>query len=274
MTNPAQRRLTMLVAGVCALASLAAGAMVATSASADSGAGAGVGGVSVGVRPAKPLTGVVIALDPGHQLGNSNPAFATELSQTRWNGTIVKGCNTTGTATDGGYPEATFNWHVALKVRRTLTDLGATVHMTRSVNSWNAWGPCTWDRGKFGASVGADFMVSLHADGAIPSGHGFFIIAPAVTKGWTDDIATESRRLARAMIAGMTKAGATPSTYISGATLVWNDQNTLNFADVPTVIVEQGNMRNAGDAARMTSRAGRDEHARWIVAGIRRYLHR
>ena len=46
--------------------------------------------------PSRPLEGVVIALDPGHQLGNSNPRFAKQMSQTRFNGSITKGCNTTG----------------------------------------------------------------------------------------------------------------------------------------------------------------------------------
>ena len=49
------------------------------------------------------LTGAVIAIDPGHQLGNSNPRFAGQMAQTRFNGKIVKGCNTTGTATNVGY---------------------------------------------------------------------------------------------------------------------------------------------------------------------------
>ena len=36
--------------------------------------------------PAQPLAGVVIALDPGHQLGNSNSRFSQQLSVTHFNG--------------------------------------------------------------------------------------------------------------------------------------------------------------------------------------------
>ena len=39
----------------------------------------------------KPLAGRIIVLDPGHQLGNSNPKFAKEMSATKFNGSIVKG---------------------------------------------------------------------------------------------------------------------------------------------------------------------------------------
>lgn len=222
----------------------------------------------------KPLTGVVIALDPGHQLGNANPRFAANLAQTRFNGYITKGCNTTGTATNGGFPESTFNWRVTSYLENRLRSLGATVRKTRSNNSYNAWGPCVWDRGRFGAKVGADLLVSIHADGAAPGGSGFYIMVPASIPGWTDDIAGPSARMGARFVQGMAGAGAPRSTYISGQTLVVRDISTLNFSDVPAILVELGNMRNASDAARMTSREGQKRYADWLVAGIRAALRR
>ena len=44
------------------------------------------------------------------------------------------------------------------------------------------------------------------------------------------------------------------------------------MADVPTVMVELGNMRNAGDARCMTSSACRDRYARGLAEGITAYL--
>lgn len=225
-------------------------------------------------RADKPLAGVVIALDPGHQLGNTNPAFRTQMAQTRFNGTITKGCNTSGTATNDGYPEATFVWRVSRYTKNRLKRLGAKVRMTRTVNSYDAWGPCVWDRGMFGEKVGADLLLSVHADGASPAGRGFFVIVPAYLTGWTDDIATKSQRYGRRVIEGMSTAGATPSTYISGQMLIWNDISTLNFSNVPAVLVEVGNMRNASEAAFMQTRAGQKAHADWLVAGVRAALRR
>jgi N-acetylmuramoyl-L-alanine amidase len=46
------------------------------------------------------------------------------------------------------------------------------------------------------------------------------------------------------------------------------------MADVPTVLVELGNMRNAGDARCMTSAACRDRHARGLTRGIAAHLMR
>ena len=220
----------------------------------------------------KPLAGRIIVLDPGHQLGNSNPKFAKEMSATKFNGSIVKGCNTTGTATNAGLPEATFNWRVAKRLRTLLEEQGATVVFTRSSNSREAWGPCTWDRARIGTEAKADAMISIHADGSSASGRGFHVIAPSAIKGWTTDVAKPGRRLARAMISGMTRAGAEPATYLSSPLSIRGDQSTLNFSDVPTVIVELGNMRNKADAARMSTSQGQQQYADWIAAGIEAYF--
>jgi N-acetylmuramoyl-L-alanine amidase len=225
-------------------------------------------------RSAKPLAGMIIALDPGHQLGNSNPRFAKYLQQKRFQGRIWKICNTTGTATNSGFPEATFNWDVALILRAKLMALGAVVPMTRTSNSWNRWGPCTWDRGKFGMRVHARLMIQIHADGAPRSGHGFHIITPGLTRGWTDHIWRADLVLAKAMRAGMIAAHDTPSTYITGAIDIRTDQSAMNISQIPTVTVENGNMRNPHDAALMTSHRGQVFYANALLRGILTYLRR
>lgn len=221
-----------------------------------------------------PLAGLTIALDPGHQLGNSNPAFRSQMARSRFNGTITKSCNTTGTATSGGYPEATFVWNVSRIAKERLEALGAKVRMTRTSNRYDRWGPCVWVRGKFGAKVDADLLVSVHADGAPTSGSGFFVIVPGVVPGWTDDIAGPSQRMGQRMIDGMRAAGAKPSTYIRGQMLVWKDVSTLNFSSIPAVLVEVGNMRNPGEAQVMVTPAGQRRYAQWLVAGIRAAVRR
>lgn len=221
-----------------------------------------------------PLSGVVIALDPGHQLGNSNPDFFDELAQTHFNGNETKSCNTTGTATNAGYPEATFNWKVTKQVKDQLRALGATVKMTRHSNSWKKWGPCVDERGSFGQKVGADLMLSIHADGAPSSGYGFYVMVPSTIPGWTDDIAGPSRRAAKRFVEAMAAAGAPRSTYVSGQIMVTPTISTLNFSDVPVLLLESGNMRNSADAARMTSAKGQAQYADWIVAGVRAALKR
>lgn len=222
----------------------------------------------------KPLAGLVIAIDPGHQLGNGQRKFAKQINEKRFNGRIWKICNTTGTATNSGFPEATFTWRVALALKVKLERLGATVRMTRTANSVKLWGPCTWDRGTFGQRVGARLMIQIHADGAPRSAYGFHIITPALTRGWTDGIWKRDLVLAKAMKAGLIKGGLKPSTYIKGAISIRGDQTAMNVAKVPTVTVELGNMRNPIEAARMQSSKGQAGYASALLTGIRTYLNR
>ena len=217
-----------------------------------------------------PLAGHTIAIDPGHQLGNSR--HLREINRRVYVG-IWKPCNTTGTATNGGFPEATFTWRTARALKRRLEALGATVRMTRTTNSIDDWGPCVDVRGRFGAKVGADLEISLHGDGAASATHGFFVIRPGLRRGWTDDIRLPSRRLARRVRAGLVGAGFPVSTSYGGDGMdVRRDLGTLNAADVPTVMVELGNMRNRGDARCMTSRRCRHRYARGLADGVLDYL--
>ena len=55
---------------------------------------------------------------------------------------------------------------------------------------------------------------------------------------------------------------------------VRTDLAGLNLNPVPAVYVECGNMRNAADAARMSSPAGREAYAKQLAAGILDFLGR
>jgi N-acetylmuramoyl-L-alanine amidase len=219
-----------------------------------------------------PLSGTVVAIDPGHQLGNSR--HLRQIDRLVWVG-LWKPCNTTGTATDGGFPEATFTWRVAKALRARLQALGATVHLTRTANSSDDWGPCVDKRGRFGAAVHADVEISLHGDGLPPGKHGFVVIRPALRAGFTDDISEPSHVFATAVHDGLLSAGFHRSTAYGGdGYLVRRNLGTLNLAGVPTVMVELGNMRNPADARCMTSGTCRGRYADGLAGGIRNYLVR
>ena len=253
---------------------IAVGALVVIAAALAPVAGTASARPSVAPAAPLPMSGIVIALDPGHQLGNSNPAHFDELNKTHFNGHETKICNTSGTATNGGFPEATFTWNVAQQVKAQLEALGADVRMTRHSNSWNKWGPCVYERGRFGAKVGADLLLSIHADGADSSGYGFYVMVPSVIKDWTDDISAKSIRMGKRFISGMAGAGAPRSTYVSGQMMITPTISTLNFSDVPAILLESGNMRNSTEARRMSSASGQRQYADWIVAGLRAALRR
>ena len=220
-----------------------------------------------------PLRGVTIVLDPGHQLGNHN--FPREISRLVPAGGFEKRCNTTGTATDSGLPEATFTWRVSLLVRDRLRALGARVVLTRTSNRQDRWGPCVDERGRLGNDLAADLKVSIHGDGH-PGGHGFHVIAPTDRAPWTHDIFAASRRLAYAVRSALHGAGLPYADYLAGGDglAFRSDLGTLNLSDIPTVLVELGNMRSASDARLMTSYDGRAAYARALTQGIRGWLDR
>lgn len=261
----AVRRAALVLAG-CALT---VAAPTATTGTVPAAASTPVLGTARSVADL-PLAGRVVAVDPGHQLGNSR--FPARVERQVWVG-LWKPCNTTGTATGAGFPEATFAWRVSRRLQARLEAVGATVRLTRTTNSRDDWGPCIDSRGRFGAEVGADVTVSVHGDGAAPATRGFFVVRPGLREGYTDDIVTPSRRLAARVRSGLLGAGFAASSAYGGDGLdVRRDLGTLNMSDVPTVVVELGNMRNAADARCMTSAACRDRHARGLAAGVRAFL--
>jgi N-acetylmuramoyl-L-alanine amidase len=222
---------------------------------------------------ALPLAGRTVVVDPGHQLGNSR--FPRQVNRPVDAGGFTKPCNTTGTATNAGYPEATFAWRVAKQVRKQLQALGATVVMTRSANSVRLWGPCVDVRGKLGnrgyagRTTDADLKLSIHGDGSSAANHGFHVIVATKKSGLR-----ASTRYATDTRAALQKAGFVRSTYIGRGTALSfrGDLGTLNFDRMPAVMVELGNMRNRSDAASMTSASGQTAYASALTAAARTFL--
>ncbi len=229
--------------------------------------------VSAPVRSvALPLTGKHVVIDPGHQLGNYR--YPAKINRLVPAGGFKKSCNTTGTSTNSGFPEATFAFRVARLLKKRLENAGATVRLTRTTNRLDRWGPCVNVRGRAGNRHPADLKISIHGDGAYGAGPGFHVIAPTDRKKWTHDIFKPSRRLAGAMRGAFVAAGLPKAAYVAGGDGLdfRSDLGTLNLSDVPAVMVECGNMRNARDARRMTSRAGRVRYATALAQGVRRFL--
>lgn len=212
-----------------------------------------------------------VVLDPGHNGANAaNPGFINRPVPDGRGGT--KACNTTGTATDAGYPEHAFTWDVGQRVRDLLGAYGFQVVLTRPDDT--SVGPCVDERAAIGNRAGADAVVSIHADGAdSPGAHGFHVAY--ADPSLPDNAAAGSLSLATAMRAAMSAHGYEPSTYVGSDGLDPRpDLAGLNLSTQPAVLVECGNMRDDGDAAEMIAPAGRQRTAEALADGIRTYLAR
>ncbi|MEU0795733.1 N-acetylmuramoyl-L-alanine amidase [Amycolatopsis sp. NPDC005961] len=213
--------------------------------------------------------GKVVVLDPGHNGGNA--AHPAEINRQVPSGRGQrKPCNTTGTATNAGYPEHAFTWDVAQRVGQALAAKGIRVVYTRPDDT--GVGPCVDRRAAIGNEANADAVVSIHADGSTAAGANGFHVAyssPPLNAAQGEP----STRLAQVVRDTLRSGGFSTSNYIGGNGLsARTDLGGLNLSTRPAVLVECGNMRNAAEAARMTSAEGRQQYASAIAAGIEAYL--
>ena len=182
-----------------------------------------------------------------------------------------RACDTTGTQTDDGYTEAAYTLDVALRLRDILQAAGAQVVMSRTTN--DGWGPCIDERAAFANRTHAAVAISIHADGGPASGRGFHVNLPALVPGYTDDIYSRSHTLGVDVRDAFTATGMPTSTYFATQGLIErSDLGGLNLSDVPKVLVETGNMRNATDTALLESPDFRQRAARALAVAIARYL--
>jgi N-acetylmuramoyl-L-alanine amidase len=218
------------------------------------------------------LTGLTIVLDPGHN--GANAADPRRLNSPVPAGGFTKACNTAGAETNAGYPEHAFNWDVVNRAAALLRAAGAKVVLTR--HSDTGFGPCVNDRAAVGNSVHADAVVAVHADGAASGAYGFHVIAPALAPDHGNAaMLARSWALAQAVHSAFHSVAGEPfSTYVSGGLTRRSDLAGLNLSRVPTIFIECANMRNSGDAGRVSSAAWRQKAAAGIVAGITAFLHR
>ena len=194
---------------------------------------------------ALPLAGKIIGIDPGHNGGNFTDPGA--IARLVWNGTAWETCDTTGTTTDGGYPEAQFTFDVARYLRADLRRDGARVVMTRAGN--DGVGPCVDRRAQIINDARANVAVDIHADGGPASGRGFTVLEP-VADGPNDTVITASQRLGDDVRQAMLAGTAMPVSDYTGVDGIMprDDLAGLNLTTVPKVLIECGNMRTATDA--------------------------
>ncbi|MGW7441622.1 N-acetylmuramoyl-L-alanine amidase [Streptomyces sp. NPDC054849] len=220
------------------------------------------------------LTGRTVVIDPGHNTGNFK--HTKEINQQVDIGTNRKECDTTGTTTNSGYMEAEFTLDVSQRLRAVLEAQGAKVVLTHQAD--RPWGPCITERARIGNEANADAVVSVHADGVSAGSRGFHVILPAKVKSGAADtakIVEPSRELGERIAGNFARTtGSAPANYLGGGTglVVRDDLGGLNLSTRPKVFIECGNMRDAKDAAQLTSPEWRQKAAQGIADGIVGFL--
>lgn len=208
---------------------------------------------------------MIVFLDPGHN-GANDASLTRQVSNGRGG---TKDCQTTGTATEDGYPEHTFNWDTTLRIRAALHALGVRTAMSRGND--DQVGPCIDERAAMANALQPNAVVSIHGDGGPATGRGFHILyaSPALNAAQ----AGPSVQFARMMRDQIAAAGIPPSTYIGSNGLNPRaDIAGLNLAQYPSILVELGNMKNPVDSTLMSSVEGRQKYAQAVANGVVAFL--
>jgi N-acetylmuramoyl-L-alanine amidase len=220
---------------------------------------------SAGSAEAAGIAGMAVFLDPGH-----SAAYDSSMTRQVPNGRGgTKECQTSGTATNDGYPEHTFNWDVVARIRDALDQMGVRTQVSRDNDSTQA--PCIDQRAAAANAMHPDAIVSIHADGGPPSGRGFHVnySSPPLN----DAQSGPAMQLATTMRDSLVASGLQPSNYVGSNGLYGRaDLAGLNLAQYPAVLVELGNMRNSEEAAQMESADGQARYAAAVTQGIVNYL--
>jgi N-acetylmuramoyl-L-alanine amidase len=226
----------------------------------------GLNALASAPRAGAGISGMGVFLDAGHNAVND-----ASLNQQVPNGRGgTKACNTSGAATDDGYPEHAFTFAVVGLISGSLNGMGVRTQLSRGDDS--SAGPCVDQRAALANAMRPDAIVSIHADGGPASGSGFHVnySSPPLN----DVQAGPAVQLAHTMRDALVQAGFHPSTYIGSDGLYGRDDLAgLNLAEYPAVLVELGNMKNAEEAARMESADGRARYAAAVTQGIVAFLN-
>ena len=197
----------------------------------------------------KPLTGVKIGIDPGHQAHGNSEREAVAPGSSEKKAKVTTG--TSGTAT--GIPEYVTNLEISLKLRDALISKGAEVYMTRDTHDVDI---SNQERAKMMNDYGVDLMLRIHCDGAEKrSKHGISLYCSR-----SNAIAEESHRAAETILPAVCEAtGAKDNGIIS------NDNYTgQNWAEVPCLMVECGFLSNPDEDKLLN-----DEDYQWkLAAGL------
>jgi N-acetylmuramoyl-L-alanine amidase len=216
-----------------------------------------------------PLSGKVVGIDPGHNGDNyTDPSY---INQNVFNGREDEACDTTGTETDAGYTEASFNFNVAQYLAADLRAEGAQVVLTRPTNT--GVGPCITERTAIINNAHANVAVDIHADGGPASGRGFTILEP-VADGPNNAFIASSSAFGNDLRAAFLAGTPMPVSTYDGTDGIAarNDLAGLNLATEPKVLIECGNMRNATDAALLVTPAFQEGAARAMAQAITTFL--
>lgn len=204
----------------------------------------------------KPLSGVKIGLDPGHQSKANSEKEPVSPDSSEMKKKVSSG-------TQGRFtrvPEYKVVLSVGLKLKEKLETLGATVVMTRETHDVNI---SNAERARMMNDNGVNCWLRIHANGNDnPDVYGMFMLVPKEGCLDTSDAAVQeaSVKLAKALL----KAAVSATGAKDWGLQPRGDQTGFNWSKVPVCNIEMGYMTNEKEDYLLVS----DEYQEKIAQGL------
>jgi N-acetylmuramoyl-L-alanine amidase len=206
--------------------------------------------------------GYLVVIDPGHQAKANYAQEPVGPGSTSTKAKVSSGTRSINT----GSPESQLVLTISLKLRDSLEAHGIDVIMVRTTEDVDI---SNIQRAQTANDAGADLFVRIHADGAADTSvHGILMLYPATIKGWTDDIAAESKRAAKLALEELLAATGARDRGLSAR----SDLSGFNWSDVPVILPEIGLMTNRAEDKSLATDAYQDKIVQGLTEAILKYL--
>lgn len=206
----------------------------------------------------------LVLIDAGHQ---KEPDYSREKAGPGLNSTLYKvSTGAQGVSTEVW--EYELNLAVALQLKTALRDLGYRVVLTRNSHNVHITNK---ERAEMAKEVGADILVSLHADGSsVSSAQGVSVLSPAPNVSFIDaERAAISETLSTFIVDELSKATGSRNRGVHFR----NNLGILNWSEVPSALVEMGFMSNPEEDEKLQEKTYQEKIARGIAKGIHKYFN-